>query len=44
VGEVHEGLDELEKARMEIGSERRRKIVKTLIDYLNEDCIPYNPS
>jgi uncharacterized FAD-dependent dehydrogenase len=37
-------LGELERARRGIGSEKRRKIVKTLMDYINEDCIPYNPS
>jgi hypothetical protein len=29
---------------MEVGSEKRRKIVRTLMDYFNEDCTPYNPS
>jgi hypothetical protein len=37
-------LGELERARRGIGSEKRRKIVKTLMDYFSEDCIPYNPS
>jgi hypothetical protein len=37
-------LGELEKAKRGVGSEKRRKIVKMLMDYLNEDCIPYNPS
>ena len=37
-------LGELERARRGVGSEKRRKIVKTLMDYINEDCIPHNPS
>ena len=37
-------LGELERARRGVGSEKRRKIVKTLMDYLNENYVPYNPS
>jgi len=37
-------LGELERARRGIGFEKRRKIVKTLMDYVCEDYIPYNPS
>jgi hypothetical protein len=43
-GKYERELGEFERARRGIGFEKRRKIVKTLMDYVSEDYIPYNPS